>query len=295
MTLPTRITDLPCWRGTPTGTPLPGGLSNEIWKVTDAAGDNVVRFGTDYPFHHVERTRELMTTRAAHAAGFGPAVTYAGPGVMVTAYLNARTWTGADLCANPARVGRLLHDFHHQMPAHISGTAHLFWVFHVIRDYARSLKAGNSPFTPRLPDFLNMAEGYESVQIALPIIFGHNDLLPANILDDGQRLWLIDYEYAGFSTALFDLAGAASNAGMSADQSTALLSAYFGTPPDKSLQRAFDAMQCASLLREAMWAMISALHLNAPGVDYTAYAQDNLTRLHAAHDAFLTRYGHIPS
>jgi len=295
MTLPARITELPCWRGALTGAPLPGGLSNEIWKVTDNTGPHVVRFGSDYPFHHVERARELMTTRAAHAAGFGPAVTYAGPGVMVTAFLSARTWTGADLCADPDRVGRLLHDFHHQMPAHISGTAHLFWVFHVIRDYARSLKAGNSPFTPRLPDFLTMAEGYESVQIPLPIIFGHNDLLPANILDDGRRLWLIDYEYAGFSTALFDLAGAASNAGMSTDQSTTLLTAYFGETPSKPLQRAFDAMQCASLLREAMWAMISALHLSAPGVDYTAYAQDNLTRLHAMHDGFLSRYGHIPS
>jgi len=295
MTLPTRIAALPCWRGTPTGAPLPGGLSNEIWKVTDAAGPHVTRFGTDYPFHHVDRARELMTTRAAHTAGFGPAVEYAGPGVMVTQYLNARTWTKADLCTDPARVAHLLRDFHTRMPAHLSGTAHLFWVFHVIRDYARNLKSGNSAFTPNLPEYLSLAEGYESVQIPLPIIFGHNDLLPANILDDGQRLWLIDYEYAGFSTALFDLAGAASNAGMSADQSTALLTAYFGEPPDKPLQCAFDAMQCASLLREAMWAMISALHLSAPGVDYTAYAQDNLTRLHAAHDAFLTRYGHIPT
>jgi thiamine kinase-like enzyme len=32
-------------------------------------------------------------------------------------------------------------------------------------------------------------------------------------IDDGERLWLIDFEYAGFNTAMFDLAGAASNAG----------------------------------------------------------------------------------
>ena len=65
---------------------------------------------------------------------------------------------------------------------------------------------------------LALAEELEQAQVALPIVFGHNDLLPANFLDDGNRLWLIDFEYAGFSTAMFDLAGAASNAGMSADE-----------------------------------------------------------------------------
>ena len=66
----------------------------------------------------------------------------------------------------------------------------------------------------------------------LPIVFGHNDLLPANFLDDGKRLWLIDFEYAGFNTAMFDLAGAASNAGMTAAESDELLAAYFGATPD---------------------------------------------------------------
>ena len=79
MTLPDKIRDLPCWTGTPSGAPLSGGLSNEIWKVSDDAGDHVVRFGTDYPMHHVDRARELMSTRAAHAAGFCPGGRICGP------------------------------------------------------------------------------------------------------------------------------------------------------------------------------------------------------------------------
>ena len=70
---------------------------------------------------------------------------------------------------------------------------------------------------------------------------------------------------------MFDLAGAASNAGMSADEADELLAAYFGRAPEPEIRRAHAAMQCASLLREAMWSMVSELHLDAPGVDYVAY------------------------
>jgi thiamine kinase-like enzyme len=167
----------------------------------------------------------------------------------------------------------------------------MFWPFHVVRDYARTLEAGGSPFTPDLPRFLALGQEMEAAQTPLPIIFGHNDLLPANFLDDGARLWLIDFEYAGFSTAMFDLAGAASNSGMDDVAAKTLLTAYFDAEPDPALLRAFDAMQCASLLREAMWAMVSDLHLNAPGADYAAYARENLTRLDAALERYRSKYG----
>lgn len=287
---PAALRALP-WQGEITAEPLLGGLSNESWKVTDAAGAHVVRFGRDYPFHHVDRTREVMVARAAHAAGFGPAVEHAAPGVSVVEFLNACTWGAEDLRANPERLGDLLRRFHRDMPAHIAGAAFLFWPFHVIRDYARTLRAGDSAFTPDLPAFLSLNAELEAAQIPLPLIFGHHDLLPANFLDDGTRLWLIDYEYAGFGTALFDLAGAASNAGMTPDETDRLLIAYFGTLPDTPLRRAFDAMQCASLLREAMWAMVSDLHLAAPGADYKSYARENLDRLDAALSQYHSRHG----
>ena len=283
--IPDKLRTLP-FTGEITAEPLLGGLSNESWKVTDARGTHVVRFGRDYPFHHVDRTREVMVARAAHAAGFGPAVEHAEPGVTVVEYLQARTWGPDDLRAHPDRIATLLRRFHHDMPAHIAGAAFLFWPFHVIRDYARTLRAGDSPFTPDLPALLSLCAELEQAQIPLPLIFGHHDLLPANFLDDGNRLWLIDYEYAGFGTALFDLAGAASNAGMEAEETDRLLRAYFGETPAPPLRRAFDAMQCTSLLREAMWAMVSDLHLAAPGADYKAYARENLARL----DAALTQY-----
>ncbi|MCA3572984.1 MAG: phosphotransferase [Aestuariivirga sp.] len=103
----------------------------------------------------------------------------------------------------------------------------------------------------------------EGAQIPLPIVFGHHDLLPGNFLDDGERLWLIDFEYAGFGTTMFDIAGATANAEMDEAQSEALLTAYFDMKPDEATWRAFDAMQGRALIREAMWAMVSDIHLAA--------------------------------
>lgn len=294
MSVPGHIAALPCWSGKVSAEPLHGGLSNESWKVTDDRGAHVVRFGRDFPFHHVDRAREAMTARAAHAAGFGPALEWAGPGVSVVAFIPSRTWGAADVRAAPDRVGRLIRDFHGGMAAHVSGAAFLFWPFHVVRDYARTIAAGDSPFAAGLPGWLELNARLEAAQVPLPIIFGHHDLLPANFLDDGERLWLIDYEYAGFGTCLFDLAGAASNAGMDAQETEALLLAYLGHPPAPAFRRAFDAMACASLLREAMWAMVSDLHLNAPGADYRAYAQDNLDRLAAAVSHYTQSWGTAP-
>jgi thiamine kinase-like enzyme len=293
LTTPERIAALPCWMGSPRAEPLHGGLSNEIWKVTDEAGAHVARFGQDYPFHHVHRAREQATARAAHSAGFAPAVEWTGEGVMVTSFVTSRTWDAGQVRQNPERLARLLRDFHLGMAEEVPGAAFLFCPFHVVRDYARTLRAGRSPHLPALPRLLALGRALDATQPPLRLVFGHNDLLPANILDDGDRLWLIDYEYAGFASPLFDLAGAASNAGMDEEETRALLATYFGDAPGPALRRSFDAMTCASLLREAMWAMVSALHLSAPGVDYDAYAAENLARLDAALDRFQTRHGHL--
>ena len=60
----TRIQALPVWQGTVDISPLHGGLSNESFVVTDAGQRYVVRFGQDFPFHHVCREREVMATQA---------------------------------------------------------------------------------------------------------------------------------------------------------------------------------------------------------------------------------------
>ncbi|MGD9913882.1 MAG: phosphotransferase [Rhizobiaceae bacterium] len=291
MTTEDRIRAIPIWNGAIEIAPLKGGLSNESWVVSDGNGRHVVRFGQDFPFHHVFREREIMVAKAAHAAGFAPEVRYAQPGMMVTEFLGARTYGGEDVRANRLRIAALMRRFHDEMPRHVTGAGFMFWVFHVIRDYARTLEAGGSRMAAKLPSYLQLAAELEVAQAPLPVVFGHNDLLPANFLDDGAKLWLIDFEYAGFNTAMFDLAGATSNAGMSDAEAEELLAAYFGKSPDADIRRSHAAMQVASLLREAMWSMVSELHLDAPGADYVAYTAENLARLDAALDAYRSKYG----
>ena len=288
-----RIAALPIWTGEITIQPLKGGLSNESYTVSAGARKYVVRLGQDFPVHHVFRQRELMAARAAHAAGFAPEVVYAEPGLMVAAFIDGKTFAEADVRANIARVADLMRRFHREMPLHVSGPGAIFWPFHVVRDYARTLKAGASRMMPEVPLYLKLAEALEAVQDPLPIVFAHNDLLPANFLDDGERLWLIDFEYAAFSTPMFDLAGIAGNALFDAGEDEALLAAYFGSAPTPGLIRSHAAMKCASLLREAMWSMVSEIHLDAPGVDYVAYTRENLERLERALEDYQSRFGKI--
>ena len=288
-----KIKALPCWNGAIEISILKGGLSNANYLVEDANGKHVVRFGLDYPFHHVLREREAMVARAAHAAGLAPAVRFSAGGVLVSQYLGAKTFTEADVRNNAIRIGCLLKKFHSLLPAHVTGPGFMFWVFHVIRDYIATLRTKNHPHTDEFAAFLQHAAAFETVQVPLPIIFGHNDLLPANILDDGEKLWLIDFEYAGFNTAMFDLAGAASNAQMNEAQSEQLVSAYLDNAPDAHFARAFAAMKCASLLRETLWAMVSGQFLNAPGADYGAYTIENRSRYETALDGYQSVYGRL--
>lgn len=288
-----RIAALPLWSGPIEIAPLAGGLSNESHTVTCGGERFVVRFGHDYPFHHVSRERELMVARAAHAAGFAPEVVHAEPGLMVSRFIEGVTYGEADVRRDMPAIAKLMRCFHTEMPAHVSGPGFIFWVFHVIRDYGRTLTSGQSRMAANVPGYVQLAGALESVQTPLPIVFGHHDLLPANFIHDGTRLWLIDFEYAGFGTAMFDLAGIASNAGYPQNEAEALLGAYFDTAPPPELLRAHAAMQCASLLREAMWSMVSEIYLDAPGVDYESYTAENLARLDTSLDAYQSRYGKV--
>ena len=286
-----RIEAVPFWTSAISWEPLKGGLSNESYTVTQNGEKFVCRFGVDFPFHHVSREREIMVTHAAHAAGFAPELVYSEPGIMISRFIEAKTYGADDVQANLARIAETVGRFHNTMARHVSGAGFIFWVFHVIRDYARTLSEGGSRKVDQLPAYLALAEEMEAAQVPLPIIFGHHDFLPANFMDDGEKLWIIDFEYAGFSTAMFDLAGIASNAEFDAGQADELLSAYFGRAADNGVRKAHAAMQCASLLREAMWSMVSELHLNAPGVDYEEYTEENLAMLETAVQAYRSKHG----
>jgi thiamine kinase-like enzyme len=286
-----RVRDLAVWNGPVILEPLKGGLSNASFIVTDAKGKYVARVGEDFPCHHVFRDREVRASRAAFAAGLSPEVVHAEPGLMVVRFIAAHTFAEEDVRDNLERCAEILKTCHRDMKRRVTGPASIFWVFHVLRDYGQTLKDGGHRRVGDVPRWLAAVDALEDAQIPLPVVFGHHDLLPGNFMDDGRRLWLIDWEYGGFGTAMFDLANISANNSFSEADQQHLLEIYFERMPDEATQRAFDAMKTASTLREAMWGMVSELHLNAPGVDYAAHANEYLGRYERALKTFHQRYG----
>ena len=274
-----RIQALPLWSGDVDISRLEGGLSNESFTVATTGDRYVVRFGSDLPFHHVYREHEVMVAQAAYDAGFAPELIYAADGVMVSRFVDGETYDATAVRANLDDIADLVARFHQQMPRLVSGAARLFWPFHVIRDYARTITNGTSPHSAKLPELLALADILEGLQQPMPLVFGHHDFLPANFIHDGSRLWLIDFEYAAYSTAMFDLAGVLAHADVEPRAALAFLQRYFGKHIAPDALQALAAMQCAAFLREAMWSMVSELHMSAPGVDYAAYTQENFRAL----------------
>jgi thiamine kinase-like enzyme len=135
---------------------------------------------------------------------------------------------------------------------------------------------------PELPRLLDFAGNLEAMVGPIDIVFGHNDLLPGNFIDDGNRLWLIDWDYAGFNSPLFDLSNLCSNNEVAESDEKWLLEAYFERPLTNESWRRYQAMKCASLLREAMWSMV-AEHYSTLDFDYVAYTTDYLARFERAH------------
>jgi thiamine kinase-like enzyme len=282
-----RIARLGCWRGDPEITPLAGGMTNRNFKVRDRAGTHVVRLGEDLPHHGVLRWHELAVSRAAHAAGLSPAIRFSEPGVLVMDFIDGQPLS-PERIRDPQlqpRFAKLLHRCHREIPRHLHGPVLTFWPFQIVRSYLQHLKSHGSRWSGRLDAFHGLNERLESRFTGTGLVLGHNDLLAGNVLDDGSRLWLIDWDYAGFSTPLFDLANLATNNDLPLAAEAELLGEYLGiTPQDRGAQADYRRMRVISLLREALWGMVSETH---PSVefDYGTYTETALARLDAELEA----------
>ncbi len=274
-----RIAALPIWEGQIEVLPLGGGRTNLNYTVEDSTGKYVVRLGDDIPTHHVMRFNELAASRAAFAAGISPEVVFSGQGITVIRHIESKTLEEQDV-AQPqylARIVELVRRCHTEVTQHFRGPALVFWVFHVIRDYAATLQENASPYASHMPEYLNIAGELEAAIGPVELVFGHNDFMAANILDDGNRLWLIDWDYAGFNSPLFDLGGLASNNQLTPEQEVEMLTLYYKAPANAALLHKYYAMKCASLIREVMWSMVSEA-ISDLDIDYASYTAENITR-----------------
>ena len=201
--------------GEPEGAPvaLAGGITNRNYRLRWGGRDCVLRMpGKDTELLGIDRRAECAATRAAAAAGIGPPVLAFEPGLgcLVTEFVEGRPVEPAELRERIPELAAALRTIHAggELPAS-------FDAFAVVEQYRRIAEArGAAP----PPGFGELADGAHSIRAALsgpehaPVPC-HNDLLSANLLDDGRRLRILDWEYAGMGDRHFDLANLAANNG----------------------------------------------------------------------------------
>jgi thiamine kinase-like enzyme len=282
-----RAGELSCWSGPVDPQPISGGFTNTNFVVYDRGERYFVRVGEDIPEHGIVRSNETAVARAAAVAGVSPEVIHSEPGAIVIRFIDGHTLTAEDVRTPDMldRIVPLVRSAHRDIPEYLGEPALMFWPFQVIRSYIAGLQAGGEPDRPSLASLSTKADILEQSVGPIEVVLGHNDLLAANFIDDGERLWLIDWDYAGFNSPLFDLGGLSSNSEFTQQQDASLLAAYYGRTVDRGLQRRFEAMKCTSLLRETLWSMTSEVH-STIGVDFAAYTAENLLRFETAFDTF---------
>jgi len=270
---------LSCWSGPVEPVRIEGGISNDNFVIEDGGRKYVARVNGDVPVHGVLRINDYNCNTAAAAVGVAPAVFHYEPGVIVADFIDGRTYGEADVRrqVNLDRIIPLIKTTHRDAFMNVRGPVCAFWPFRVCRDYAFYLEEHSSRMTPDLPRLRHINEELEKAIGPIDLVLGHSDLLAANFIDDGSRIWLIDWEHAGFSSPLFDLANLASNNGLSPDQEAWMLESYYERQPDAHLRHRYQAMKCASLLREAMWSMVSEIN-STLDFDYVAYSDGYMNR-----------------
>ena len=278
-----RVKGLPFWQEPVSPEPLDGGITNLNYLVAHRGEKFVVRLGDDIPVHHVTRSNERAASEAAFRAGVSPEVVHAEQGILIIRFIEGKTFSPEDVREphNLQRIVPLVRTVHEQIPKHLRGPAQVFWVFHVVRDYAHTLREDGSPHAPQLNQLMDIADELERDVGSITLAYGHNDLLAANIIGQDQRIWLIDWDYAGFNSPLFDLANLVSNNELDPEQEHFVLETYFSAPPSRALRHRYSAMKCASLLRESMWSMVSEIH-SPLDFDYASYTADYVARFRQA-------------
>ncbi len=278
-----KIQSIPIWNNDISIKALDGGITNENFLIKDNNNKYVVRLGNDIPEHLVSRSNELIASKAASNAGISPKVIYHSDGILVLDYIESTTLSSDGVKKNIKSIIPLIKKIHHEIPKNLFGQSVIFWVFHVIRNYVKFLNDNKSVHIKILSDLISKSEYLEKNSSPYEIVFGHNDLLPANFLDDGSKIWIIDWEYAGFNTPLFDLGGLSSNNDFSLEEETFLLENYYEKKINDELLLKYNALKCASLLRETMWSMVSEI-TSKIDFDYANYTQENLLKFNQTYE-----------
>jgi len=238
---------------------LPGGLTNLNLRVRTATGDFVVRLTrSDAALLDIDRVAEHANTVAAAAAGVGAPVLDWRPdlGLLVLGFLEGRTLTDADL-RDPDTIHRGVEAIRrlHAGPRFIND----FDMFHrqagylaTVRSRGFRLPAGYDAHAPRWDDVRRALAA-----TAPPTVPCNNDLLAANFIDDGERVWLIDYEYSGNNDPAFELGNTVTECDLDEHSTQSLVRGYLGRESRAWLARVRLGALCSEY-GWSLWGVIQA-------------------------------------
>ena len=262
--------------------PLEGGITNRNFRLRIGGDDVVVRLpGKDTELLGIDRVAERAATEAAALAGVGPDVIafLAAPPCLVTRFIPGRPIEAAELREPPLleQAAAALRAFHAGPPL-----PSRFDAFAIVDAYHATAAARGAPIPPAFPELIAGAHAIRAVLTGpehAPVPC-HNDLLTANFLHDGERVRIVDWEYAGVGDRYFDLGNLSVNNGFAEEDDERLLAEYFGAPCTPRRFAALRLMRIMSDFREGMWGVVQTA-ISGLDFDFAAYADEHLSRVAA--------------
>jgi thiamine kinase-like enzyme len=221
---------LSCLRGPRQVTYLDGGLTNTNLRVVTPAADVVVRISQkDSSILAIDREAEHANSKAAAESGASPRVVEYAPDdhLLVVEYIDGRTY-GPDDLRDPATLARVAAACRtlHSGPRFVSE----FDMFDVRAGYLRTVQERGYRLPDRYLDFEPQADRIRAALATNPIptVPCNNDLLAANFIDDGEKVWIIDFEYSGNNDPCFELGNVWSESTLDLPLLDELVAAYYG-------------------------------------------------------------------
>jgi thiamine kinase-like enzyme len=279
------------WPGRPAEVEvLGGGITNHNFKVTLDGDSYVLRVGgKDTGLLGIDRSVEHVASRVAAELGIGPEIAaFVEPeGYLVTRFIEGNPIPPKQMGRPPtiARAAETLRRIHEgpRIPGRFDS-------FRVVETYCATAAARGVPIPDAYGRAKELADEIELARGPQPLVPCHNDLLNANFIDDGERIRIVDWEYAGMGDRFFDLANFSINHEFGDHENEVLLAAYFGETEPSHLA-SLTLMRFMSDFREAMWGVVQQ-GISELDFDFAAYADEHFERLErtAAQRAFRSAF-----
>ena len=245
-------------------TELSGGLTNRNLKVSTASGDYVARISSNKSsLLAIDRRSEYENSKIAAVIGVGAPVFDYLPdfGLLVIGYIPGKTFSEIDVSNNLGRIASTCKLLHKADPF-----TRDFDMFSIQENYQKLVTESGFRFPEGYHKYANQIS---RMKTALAILDEgrvpcNNDLLPANFIDDGEKLWLIDYEYSGNNDACFELGNIWSEAKLPLEALEELVTAYYRSSRPEKLARAW----LFALLAKYGWTLWASIQSSVSEIDF---------------------------